>query len=104
MFWDEDRNPEVQNREGLEDQPVLLFILQLGKLRPREKCFPTSRGRVRDGTQIFKTERKGSGQWLSWEPPPLTSDSPNLPRGCTGVGIKLGHGVLLPSCGRLKAA
>lgn len=81
VFGDEDRDPECQSRADLEGQPVLVFILPLGKLRPREQTYsaplPVPQGhtascnRVRDGTRVFKTQRKGSGQWLRREPPPL---------------------------------
>lgn len=83
VFGDEDGNPDCQSRADLKGQPVLVFILQRGKLRPREQKqstplpVPTPQGhtascnRVRDGAPVFKTQRKGSGQWLRLEAPGL---------------------------------
>lgn len=60
---------------------MLVFISRLGTLSPREhRCsspVPVPQGHtascsgVRDGTQVFKTQSEGSGQWLRREPPAL---------------------------------
>lgn len=80
LFWDEDRSPESQSPRSLWQAAVGLG---------RE---PMSSG-----------HREESGQWVRWEPPrhrPQTLlTSLGVAQGW--VGLKLGHDVLLPGCGKL---